>query len=350
MQIAFLLLDRMLGSSCWLPAEIFNAAAQHCRSRSGQRRTAVPQLRFASMDGGDVRTASGLPLAANCQLAQLREPDILLLPALWRNPMPALRAHGAAIAEVLRRLGDGPTLLCAVGTGSFLLAESGLLDRCPATTHWHHFETFERRYPQVQLRRRHLLTQAGQLYCAGSINAVADLAIHLASRYYGRSSAQTAEQHFSPESRRSFDHQAYLYEPHGTHHDEDIAHVQDWLGTDPGRHWAADELARRIGISTRHFQRRFRQATGTTPHRYLWRQRIELGRELLRESNLPLREIAARCGSATPAHFTTRFRLDNGMTPGAYRRLVRGKLFSAEPQKPYHAKRPATRFSATEDQ
>ncbi len=331
MQIAFLLLERMLCSGCWLPAEIFNAAAQHHRSRPGHRRELAPQLLFASVDGEAVNTASGMPLAANCKFSELRQPDILLLPALWRDPIPVLRNHAEIIAATLQRIGNGPTLLIAVGAGSFLLAESGLLDGLPATTHWHHFDAFEKRYPKVQLRRRYLLTQARQMYCAGSINAVADLSVHLAKQHYGQRSGQFAERHFSPESRRSFDSQAYLYESHDSHHDEDIAQVQDWLGRDPGRHWQMAQLAQGTGLGVRQFQRRFQQATGTTPHRYLWHQRLELSCELLRESNYSMREIASRCGCASAAHFNRRFRLAKGLPPASYRRLMRGKLFSAKP-------------------
>lgn len=80
-----------------------------------------------------------------------------------------------------------------------------------------------------------------------------------------------------------------------------------------------DRLAREHGMSRHQFSRAFQRATGSTPHRYLTRRRIERAKALLRESDLPLAEIAFACGFASQSHFCDRFRSMTGSSPGRYR-------------------------------
>jgi AraC family transcriptional regulator len=80
------------------------------------------------------------------------------------------------------------------------------------------------------------------------------------------------------------------------------------------------QLAAAVGLSTYHFARAFKLTTGETPHGYLGRRRIEEARRLLRETRVPIAEIAARVGFTSQAHLTTRFREATGVTPARFRR------------------------------
>ncbi len=83
------------------------------------------------------------------------------------------------------------------------------------------------------------------------------------------------------------------------------------------------DLARRCDLSPSHFVQAFRAATGTTPHRWLTARRIERARELLRDSSLPLAQVALACGFANQSHFTRVFTRANGLPPGAWRTAPR---------------------------
>ncbi len=80
-------------------------------------------------------------------------------------------------------------------------------------------------------------------------------------------------------------------------------------------------LAVECGLSVRHFTRAFRQSTGTPPHRWLLRKRVERAQELLRDSRWPLAEIALACGFADQSHFTRVFTAMVGTSPGTWRRM-----------------------------
>jgi transcriptional regulator GlxA family with amidase domain len=322
--ITLLALPGAIASSLTLPMEMLTAADQ--LARAANRHIPPLQLTLAGPERGEVATASGL--LVRCQRAwhEVEETDLLIVPSLWRNPVAHLRRY-PQLLPWLQQLAHRQTLLCAVGTGSFFLAEAGLLEQRPATTHWFFFDQFARRYPSVQLKRHHLITGDGNLYCAGSVNSVADLTIHFIERFYGRQLAHQVEAQFSPEIRRPFESHAFSTDLHS---DELIIKAQDWLrarSTDPIR---LDELAGHLGISLRTLNRRFQQATGTTPHAYLQQRRLDSARELLRTTDLGIREIAVTVGYGDSGYFARQFRSAMNQTPREYRHAVRGKLFSAD--------------------
>jgi AraC family transcriptional regulator len=88
------------------------------------------------------------------------------------------------------------------------------------------------------------------------------------------------------------------------------------------------------GVSASHLARCFRQTTGTTVHAYVQSIRIERARTLLAESSLPLKEIAAACGFATPRYFSTAFRRAAGESPRSYRARTRAKVYRLSSLRP----------------
>ena len=266
------------------------------------------------------------PLTPHCRLDQLERVDLLYLPPFWRQPVVDLPAALAA----LERLAAEGSLFCAVSTGAYLPAAAGLLDGKVATTHWSFLDDFARRFPEVELKRQHLITRAGNLYCTGSLNATADLTAHLIERFYDADIARGVEAQFSPEIRRPAAQQGYFDGEAGAQPDELMAEAQQWLRDRADSAIDLATLADQLGISRRTLNRRFREATGNTPVRFLQQFRIEQASALLRNSNLPIAEIASRVGYDDAAHFATLYRRLSGQTPSRYRASVRAKLFTSE--------------------
>jgi len=325
---AALLYPHALATSVTLPFEILQAASQMAsvKNRSG------PQVRtlLAAPETGLMSLASGLTLQPDTTFSELPALDLLLLPAIWRNPLPTIAAM-RNWREMLRRFAGAGTRICSVGTGSCLLAEAGLLHGQPATTHWNYFDQFARRYPEVQLKTRHLITQSGNIYCVGSVNSIADLMVHIAEEWFGSRIARAIEHQFSPEIRRSFRAAAYQGEADSSHHDETIIEAQQWLQEHLGDSVSMAALASRLRLPTRTLNRRFRQATGLSPQSYLQRLRINHAKELLRHSNLGIAEIAWQLGLQDASYFSQLFRRHSGVSPLRYREAVRGKLFDPAP-------------------
>jgi transcriptional regulator GlxA family with amidase domain len=322
--IHILALPQCIASSITLPLEMLNAADAIARSQN--RKAPALNIEIVSDQSMEVVTAGGLTIKASGKVDDIVETDLLIIPALWRNPEHSLKTHRQLIPW-LKDVAASGSFICAVGTGSCFLAEASLLDHKPATTHWYYCDEFEQRYPKVQLKRQYLITEADNLYCAGSVNSVADLMIHIISLFYDPAISRMVEGQFSPEIRRPFESHAYAQDKTNIHRDETIINAQQWLRENISQSISFQDLASHFSLSSRSFNRRFKIATDVTPGEYLKNLRLDNAKELLRVTDLEINDIAALCGFQDASYFCSRFKMLMGKTPLAYRKTVRGKLF-----------------------
>jgi len=331
--VYFVLYHDMLAMSLSLPIEMLQAANDLYKARN--KKDGI-HIALVSDQSRAIKTKSGIEITPEFTLHQLNsnqqksgndESPVIFLPALWRSPQHSLQKHQDIIDWLDLQIEQGATV-CAAGTGACYLAETGRLNGKPATTHWYYFDHFQKKYPAIQLKRQHLITQAGKLYCAGSVNALADLTIHVIGQLFDRSISAHVERHFSQEARQSFENISFLDDKPSRHQDEDVIQIQLWLNQNFNKSFSLSEIAQKFGMSTRNFNRRFKAATGKTPLRYLQELRISSARDLLKNSNLSIAETAERVGYQDVAHFSELYKEITHATPSHYRKTVRGKLFS----------------------
>ncbi|GAB5450294.1 MAG: hypothetical protein Hals2KO_06220 [Halioglobus sp.] len=325
-RIAALLYPQALATSITLPMEIMHAASQMASVAARGSRQVSFQL--AAPDKRQMKLASGLTLKPGIRFQDLPAQDLLLLPAIWRNPLPTVNRVRPWLPLIRRQFELGARI-CSVGTGSFLLAEAGLLNQRAATTHWNYFQSFSRRYPEVELKTHHLITQSDNIYCVGSVNSIADLMVHIVEEWFSHNTARAIENQFSPEIRRSFQDAAYQTAS-SAHRDETVVEAQQWLQDHLATPLSLTTLAAELGVNPRTLHRRFTRATGSTPMAYLQTLRMATARDLLRHSNLSIGEIAWQLGLQDASYFAKLFRKHAAMTPQQYRDAVRGKLFDAK--------------------
>lgn len=322
--VTLLAIEQMLSSSVAIPLEMLEAARARLKVQHDPR--AGFEVAVAAREQQPMTMLGGFQIRPNTTLQDVRKTNLIVVPALWRNPKRQLRQEQETIDWLAQQYRNGASII-AVGTGVCLLAEAGILDGKPATTHWHYLDQFARDYPRVQLQRQHLLTQAGRLYCAASVNSGADLMVHFIGLQYGRELALQVEQQFSPEVRNPFEKKVFYADSVHQHPDEEIALAQTWLQQNYQKPLALGDLARSAGLSERQFDRRFRAVTGKTPGQYQQQLRCDAARDLLQNSNLPVGDVAAAVGFSDSGYFIRVFRRLAGQTPGDFRRKVRAKLF-----------------------
>ena len=328
-RIGFLLCERMLLTSSILPMEMLLAAESAIQTMLPPEGRLPLVIQTIGQTENPVVTRTGMQWQPDRTLAIEEQWDLIYIPGLWRNPRPIIKQHASTL-EWLRQQYHRGAIISAVGTGCCFLAEAGLLDDKAATTHWHYFDQFQRDYPQVHLKRQYFITQAGNLYCAASVNSLADLTVHFIQRFFGKAIASHVERHFSHEIRKSYESSGYFEKEDNPHPDEDITQIQIWLQDNYHRDIVLSHLAGRFGMSTRTFNRRFKAAVGRTPLEYLQEMRINIARDLLKTSNLSINEIADRVGYQDAGYFTILFRKLLATSPNDYRKTVRAKLFSAD--------------------
>ncbi len=328
LRVTFVLCQHMLATSVSLPLEQLRAAEALAKSASPRARNNKPLVvNLVTVDGKPVSTHTGITLTPDSSIEDVQKSDIIYLPALWRNPRPIVRKNSTLLPWLQQHFESGG-IIAGVGTGCYLMAEAGLLNGKPATTHWHYFDQFQKLYPDIELKRQYFITQAGNLYCTGSVNALADLTIHFIQRYFSRTIASHVERHFFHEIRRAYENSASYQGVINAHPDEDIMQTQIWLQDNHAKEVNLAELSKQFGMSTRTFNRRFKSATDSTPLQYLQKIRMETAKDLVKTTNLTINEVMFKVGYHDVAHFNALFKKHNGTTAGQYRTTVRAKLFS----------------------
>lgn len=325
--VSLLAFDHMLSSSVAIPLEMLEATRARLQVKRDPRANFV--VRVVAKEIEPLHMLGGFQVRPSHCFAELEQVDLIVVPALWRNPKPLLREQQQAISWLAKQYHQGASII-AIGTGVCLLAEAGILDNKPATTHWHYLEQFAKDYPRVQLQPEFLLTQAGRIYCAASVNSGADLMVHFIGLHYGRELALKVEQQFSPEVRSGFESKVFYADQNHQHPDEDIALVQTWLQQNSQKSVKLERLAAMLGVSTRQFNRRFKAVVGLTPMQYLQQLRCLQAKELLQNSNLRIDDIAELVGYGDASYFSRVYRQYSGQTPSEFRHKVRAKLFISE--------------------
>jgi transcriptional regulator GlxA family with amidase domain len=287
------------------------------------------QLDIIGPDTGPVNMAGGLNIMPSGTFNDLAGADLVFVPGLWGGPVKTVR-KSPDLLETLRQCHQSGSVLVSLVTGSYFLAEAGLLDGHTATTHWYYFDDFESRYPAVRLNRKRFITLDNNLYCTGSVNAARDVTSHLVEEIFGEAIAGEIAKHFTHELKQSYESMLLSYRQQDTHHDESVIKIQEWLQSHYPEEVRLDAVAAAFKMSIRSFNRRFKAATRLTPLQYLQEIRVNQAKQLLKQSNLSIAEISFAVGYQDSSHFGSLFRKMTGITPVEYRALVRSKLFTVE--------------------
>jgi transcriptional regulator GlxA family with amidase domain len=243
-----------------------------------------------------VKTAHGLTVPV--QPAGSGAPDCVVVPAIaFKMPgpleaalkRPDVRDAGDALRQWARR---GATMTAAC-IGTFVLAESGLLDRQQATTTWWLAPMFRQRYPGVLLDESRMIVASGSVVTAGAALSHMDLALYLIRRVSPQLASLTAK-YLIVDSRPS--QSAYALTDHLIHTDPIVQRFERWARTRLTRGFSLDEAARAVGASKRTLARRMQTALGTSPLAYFQSLRVERAVHLLKTSRGGVDEIAERVG------------------------------------------------------
>lgn len=246
-----------------------------------------------------VRTAQGLTVPVQ-PAERAAPPDVVLVPALGAKMPEALAARlaGRDVADalgVLQHWSKGATMFGAACTGTFLLAESGLLDGRHATTSWWLAPMFRQRYPRVALDESRMLVNSAGFTTAGAAMAHLDLALGVL-RQRSPALAALAARYLLVEARGS--QAEFVIPDHLAHADPIVERFEAWARQRLASGFSLTEAARAVGASERTLARRLRGVLGKTPLSYFQDLRVERALHLLRTGTDSVDRIAAQIGYA----------------------------------------------------
>jgi transcriptional regulator GlxA family with amidase domain len=316
--VTVVLVEGGLPSTAITPAEIFSSAGTlWAQITSGNPRPFF-KVTTASIDGRSVRTPVSLALQPDCAIRAVRNTQLIIVPAISAD-LEGACARNKALLPWLRRWHERGAAIAGICSGVALLAEAGLLDGRPATTHWGLVDACRRRYPGVNWQPDRIITEAARVFCSGGVYASADLSLHLVEKHCGHKVAMQTARVLLLHTPRTWQPNYATEPPCALHADRQVQHAQEWLFRHFGEHVQIEELARRVGMSPRSFARRFRAASGMTPIAYLHQLRINAARHLLEGEGASLQEVSRDVGYEDVTFFRRLFKRYTGEPPRAYR-------------------------------
>jgi len=297
-QISILLFDRFSNHCLANVLEPLRAA----NDLSSQQ---VFEWNIVVLGGQRVRSSSGLRLEADAQLADMRG-DILMVMPSYGFLTHANVTSSRALRAAARRF----DILAGLDTGSWLLAEAGLLDDYRATIHWDELDRFSERFSDIDVQKEAVIYDRDRITCGGASTAFA-LAMQMIEKQHGAALRLRVEHLFSG---------AYAQRP--VRRGGIAARAVDLMRAHIEEPLPIAQLAQQLGRSQKHLEQQMLARLGAAPQVIYRRIRLERARQLSLDTTISVAEISVRCGYQDASAMTRAFRSEYGTTPQALRRVL----------------------------
>lgn len=305
--MAVLALDRVIPLDFAIPVEVF----------SGE--SGLPYRVQVCAPGPTIRTSVGFTITPDAGLRALARADTVVVPGFRPHDEPL----DPAIVSALRRAHDRGARMMSICIGAFALAQAGILDGRPATTHWQNTAELASRYPTIDVRPDVLYVDDGDVLTSAGVSSGLDLCLHIVRRDLGAATAHRVAQALVAAPHREGNQAQFIARPLDVDGVGPIAELCAWVNDNLAVDITLGDMAARCAMSERTLMRHFRDTTGTSPLQWVLALRIDHARRLLETSDLSVDDVAGRCGFGTGLNLRIHFRRRLDTTPTAYRRSFR---------------------------
>jgi transcriptional regulator GlxA family with amidase domain len=305
--VVFVVFDGMKLLDAAGPAEVFAEANKFGASY---------RVVMASVDGKDVSTSVGTRFAASTSIESVESVDTAVVSGgddlVGRPIHPELVAAVGALRPRARRM-------ASICTGSFILAQAGILDGRRATTHWRHTRLLSRAFPQVSVEPDAIFVRDGDIYTSAGVSAGIDLALALVEDDHGADLVRDVARSLVVYLKRAGGQSQFsaLVEAPPPRRSQ-LRALTETIAANPGADHSVKRLAAQVSLSTRQLTRLFQIELGTTPARYVEMIRIDTARSAL-DAGRSVADSARMAGFGSAETLRRVFVSELGISPKAYR-------------------------------
>jgi transcriptional regulator GlxA family with amidase domain len=274
------------------------------------------QLKIASMDGYDVTSSIGTRLGVTDSISAIESADTVLVAG--SDDLPR-RPIDPALIDAIRSISTRTRRMASICTGSFILAQAGLLRGRRATTHWHDARLFARAFPDVTVEPDAIFVRDGDIFTSAGVSSGIDLALALVEMDYGTELVREVARWLVVYLKRAGGQSQFsvLVEADPPPQSP-LRAATDAVAADPAANHSVKSLAVRASLSTRQLTRLFQSELGMSPARYVELVRIDCARGAL-ESGRSVAETAGVAGFGSSETLRRVFVNHLGISPKAYR-------------------------------
>jgi transcriptional regulator GlxA family with amidase domain len=269
----------------------------------------------ATQGGKPVMASNGLTIIPDIGVGTDRDVDMLFVCA-GGNPATF---NDRQVFAWLRKLARRGATIGGISGGPYILARAGLLDQRRVTLHWEHQPAFSEAFPNIAVAASLFEIDSNRITCSGGISAL-DMMVALIDRDHGRQLAAAVGDWFL---------HTHLREGMGPQRmdlrlrlgiaDEKLLRVLRRMEGSIEAPQSRAELARIAGVSVRQLERLFRRHLGHGIHRQYSSMRLERARQLLRETTLPVLDVAVATGFSSSSQFSRAYKRNFGEPPSQTR-------------------------------
>lgn len=250
---------------------------------------------------------------------EVSRPDLIIIPGFKGDTAAVLHKYEGVVRWIteMHRCGAEIASMCV---GSFFLAEAGLLNGKPATSHWAAAGEMRRRYPSVNVQSDRIITDQEGIYTSGGAFAALKLILYLIEKFCGRGTALAISKRYSIDIDYKSQAHFAVFSGQRQHGDEEILRSQSYIEAHYASSLSIDKVSTLCNTGKRNFIRRFKAATHNTPIEYLQRVRIEAAKKVIENEDCSLEEVMERTGYEDIKTFRMIFKRLTGLSPRDYRK------------------------------
>lgn len=266
----------------------------------------------------EVRLEDGFFSIHPINIKDIKKTDLVIIPAISYDFDNIIKKNKELIDWVRQQYLNGAEI-ATICTGAFLLASTGLLDGQSCSIHWNTATDFKQRFPNIDIHTDRLITVGPRIYTNGGAFSFLNLVLFLVEKFFDRETAIHCSKIFQIDIERTSQSPFSIFQPQKNHGDELVSKVQTFIEENLGEKISFEDLASRLAISRRNFDRRFVKAVGNTPMEYLQRVKIEVAKRLLEKERTTIFEVMFEVGYSDDKAFREVFKKLTGLSPLDYK-------------------------------
>jgi transcriptional regulator GlxA family with amidase domain len=263
-----------------------------------------------------VTTMDGVVLDDLAGPSDIRDADLLVFPS-WHDD---LRPAEDDLLDLAQRSHHNGARLAGLCLGAFPVVDTGLLDGRGAVTHWAAADDLARRRPSVSVNADAIYVDHGDILTSAGTASSIDACLHIVRTILGADAASAVARQLVVAPHRDGGQAQYVSRPvpeaGGV---GQLGATIDWALAHLGQPLSIETLSAHAGMSRRNFTRRFIEATGSSPGRWIMSRRLDESRRLLERTDLSVERVARACGFGSAVTFRQRFNGAYRTTPSSYR-------------------------------
>jgi transcriptional regulator GlxA family with amidase domain len=266
----------------------------------------------------DLNLDAGLFTIHPTHIENIKRADLIIIPSLSHDYNNIVKNNTQLTAWIREQYKHGAEI-ASICTGAFLLAATGLLNGRSCSTHWNAAADFRSMFPLVDLQIDKLITGGPGIYTNGGAYSFLNLMLFLVEKYFNKETAIFCSKVFQIDMERTSQSPFHIFQTQKNHADEIVSKAQHFIEENIREKISFEDLASRLAISRRNFDRRFVKATGNTPVEYLQRVKVEIAKKALEDGRKSIFDVMTDVGYSDDKAFREVFRKITGLSPLDYK-------------------------------